>query len=304
LIKNFEHRFSGLLIAAAGVFTCCSALANDTSIGVDNGTIVFKHQADISMDKEVLFISEKNVQVDYVFTNGSQSDLRVLVAFPMSPRVYEVGVHGVIKNFKVWIDGVPGKTKRQMRVMLDGKTDVTAEAARLGWSERDLMKLLQGSEMMKRKKPLPAAWFKEGYGPLFTLNEYFVWQQTFPAGRSVSIRHSYVPSVTTGVPIDTDTLVREYGQRTCMDADAKAGASSRAGKYGVNWSHLSYVLLTANNWQGPIKDFTLKIRKSSADDLISTCFEGELKTVDPLTFEYHQKNYRPQSDLSVLFLKR
>ena len=45
------------------------ASANDSSFGDDNGSITLKYQPDISMDKESLYLSENNIQVDYIFTN-------------------------------------------------------------------------------------------------------------------------------------------------------------------------------------------------------------------------------------------
>ena len=59
--------FSARRLLALAVLVCASAQANDSSFGDDNGTIRLLHQPDISMDKEVLFLSEERVQVDYVF---------------------------------------------------------------------------------------------------------------------------------------------------------------------------------------------------------------------------------------------
>ena len=57
-----RHIISGMAVSPHYAFECI--FANDSTFGEDNGTIVFKQQADISMDKEVLLISEKQVKVD------------------------------------------------------------------------------------------------------------------------------------------------------------------------------------------------------------------------------------------------
>ncbi|RYG09868.1 MAG: DUF4424 domain-containing protein, partial [Chitinophagaceae bacterium] len=75
-------------------------------------------------------------------------------------------------------------------------------------------------------------------------------------------------------------------------------------KEGLNWTHISYILLTANNWQGPIKEFELTIKKQQAADILSLCFAGTLKKIDPVTFVFRQANFRPQEDISLLFIRK
>jgi hypothetical protein len=59
--------------------------------------------------------------------------------------------------------------------------------------------------------------------------------------------------------------------------------------------------MPANNWQGAIKDIKLTEKKQSPKDLVRLCFDGELKKTDPLTFEFHQQNFKPSNDLNLLF---
>lgn len=297
--KIFSHVVRLITVLAT---TCGHVHANDTSYGDDNGTIVFKHQPDISMDKEVLLISQERIQVDYLFTNNGKNDATIPIAFPMPPMYFGPSDHSEIQNFKVTVNGVDVKTSRRLIVLLDGKTDITAKMSALGWSEKDLVGLFSESDVKpKGKKPLPPDWFT-GDEPRFTLNEYFTWQQTFPVGQPMSIRHSYTPSVTTGIPRTARMLIDDYSKGTCMDDIFKTAIKRRDSAYGVPWAHVSYILLTANNWQGPIKDFTLRIRKQAPTDLISMCFDDDLNKIDPVTFEFRRQNYRPNRNLSVLFI--
>jgi len=283
---------------------CMQAVANDSSFGEDNGTIVFQQQPEISMEKELLVISATQVQVHYVFKNTGNVELIIPIAFPMPPMYFGEGNHSKIQDFKLFVDGVRAKTKRRLVVLLEGKTDITAKIAALGWSEKNLLEYVQSKEWPKGKTRLPSSWFYDGDEPLFTLNEYFVWQQEFPPGKAISVRHSYTPSVSIGVPYPAADIIRAYAKNTCMDNAAVAALQRRDRGQGIDWAHLSYILLTANNWQGPIKDFTLRIKKQSATDLVSLCFDDELKKLDPLTFEFHQENYRPTRDLSILFTRK
>jgi hypothetical protein len=107
------------------LFNSLFAIANDSSIGDDNGTISFMSQPNISMDKESLFISEEKITEDYLYTNTSQQDLVVPIAFPMPAMNFGSFDHGEIEDFKLWVDGKPVKTERKLVILLDGKNDIS-----------------------------------------------------------------------------------------------------------------------------------------------------------------------------------
>jgi len=279
-------------------------VANDSAFGDDNGTIVFKQQPEISMDRESLLISESQVRVDYMFKNNGSAEAIIPIAFPMPPMYFGQSGHNGIQDFKLFVDGVEVKTKRKLVVLLDGKMDITEKISAIGWSEKDLVEFMVSNEWPKGKKHLPSDWFRDDEEPLFTLNEYFTWRQAFPPGKAVSIGHSYTPSLSSGVPRPAADLIETYAKDTCLDKASQSTLKRREKERGaVSWAHLSYILMTANNWQGPIKDFALTVKKESPTDLISLCFDDELKKLDPLTFEFHRQNYRPTRDLSILFTK-
>jgi hypothetical protein len=124
------------------LFGCCialvinnkSALANDTSSGDQNGTIVFEQQPDISMQKESLFISEEEVRVDYVFSNTSQKDIQTQVTFPMPPIYIGLSDHNTIEDFKLWINDEPQKVNYQLVMKLNDGTDISRAMAETGWT--------------------------------------------------------------------------------------------------------------------------------------------------------------------------
>ncbi|MDR3410410.1 MAG: DUF4424 family protein [Formivibrio sp.] len=278
--------------------------ANDTSFGDDNGTITFKHQSDISMDKESLFISENNILVDYVFTNTSQHDLDIPIAFPMPPIFFVDSDHNEIENFKLLVNGKLQETEHKLVVLLDDKVDISDKMAKLGWAADDVVNFIQSGDIPRGKKPLPAKWFYKGNQPRFTMSNYFIWQQHFPAGTPVSIRHSYKPSVTTGVPLPASHIIENFAKETCLDKNSQSTIKKQNTDFGIGWANLRYILVTANNWQGAIKDFNLIVKKQSPSDLISLCFDNDLKKTDPLTFEFHQENFKPQQDLNLLFIHK
>jgi hypothetical protein len=63
---------------------------------------------------------------------------------------------------------------------------------------------------------------------------------------------------------------------------------------------VSYVLTTANNWHGPIKDFYLAIEKK-ADEEMSTCFDQRIRKTGDNRYELRVKDFVPEKDLRVFF---
>jgi hypothetical protein len=82
------------------------------------------------------------------------------------------------------------------------------------------------------------------------LNEYFTWQQkTF-----------------------------------CIGISAQLDMKKREHEYGLYWSDVNCIFMTANNWQGAIKDLKLSVIKQKPKDVVSLCFDCERKKMDSLTF--------------------
>lgn len=294
----------GVLLVCVALFGTQYVRANDTSFGDENGSIVLTKQPHISMEQERLFISKDLVEVNYVFRNNGDRDLNVPVAFPMPPMHFDFSDHSEIKDFKIWIDDQPIKPSRRLVIRLFNGQDVSAEIARLGWRESDLYRLMDREmELPKGKKRLPVSWFDKDGEPMFTLSEYFIWNQRFPAGQQLRVRHSYAPSIETGVPQAVQYIISEYGPKTCLDKAGRAAMLRRDREEGVSWGFLRYVLMTGNNWNGPIKDFTLTIQKEDSAEVISLCMDGSIKKKDPLTFEFHAENFRPDRDIAILFVR-
>lgn len=59
------------------------SFANDTTATVTPSAIEFTHNPNISMDEEILTISDSKIEVLYRFTNHSQENLSLDVAFPL-----------------------------------------------------------------------------------------------------------------------------------------------------------------------------------------------------------------------------
>ena len=138
------------------------------------------------------------------------------------------------------------------------------------------------------------------------------WTQTFPAGKAVTVSHSYTNRPPGGLfywtdpPEDYQTyLVGQYcidtGTSKAMARALQNPQGDEFGNYGTAWN-IAYVLRTANSWAGPIGKFTLTLDKGDPMNVISLCAEGVQKT-GPTTFVIEKADYAPDRDLEVLIVQ-
>lgn len=308
------------LTALLFIITSNNLSANDSAVGENNGSIEFLQQNEISMAKERLVIASDRINVDYVFINHSAQDITVPVAFPMPAitKSYGQDHSSGIANFKISVDGKPIKSTSRWRVMRTNENfeeveDVTAKMLQSGWTIPQLIELLENDSSFENNGEqgslrLPPEWVNDGY-PQIAVQQYFIWQQSFPAGKEVMIRHSYTPSFSGGVPINLDWILGgEYSDKCLTPATRKALKQLDAGikerneddSANIGWGILRYILKTGANWkEGVIGDFTLRIHKNHKNEVIVPCFSYPLKQIDPLTLEFKQKNFKPDNNLDI-----
>ncbi len=147
--------------------------------------------------------------------------------------------------------------------------------------------------------------------PLWLLSTAFYWQQAFPAGKIVTVEHSYKPSVgsTAGLSFGskefrTGPFYQDYERKYCFDAAFLGAVDKRQKPDGNNSlmeNRIEYILTTAINWAGAVKKFHLTIDKGAPDNLVSFCGEGVSKT-GPTRFEMTKENFYPDKDLAIMIL--
>lgn len=320
-----------LALAAFSAFTAIphASSANDSEASVPLGGLELRQSQSITMDSEDLYLSQEEVRVKYRFTNTSSKDVEALIAFPLPeyPAQEEYLNNEYFRaaspeqlDFKTRVDGKPINLGLEYVAKLKGK-NVNAALGALGipinWLAVDydekLKKIPQAKLVRAVKQGLlsPAG---DSFFANWTLAENITRKQLFPAGKTVTVEHSYKPSIGGSVAgmLTTDRksdYYREYAAQYCLDKSFLAGFDKRIGKskpdeyvsyYGETW--LDYVLKSGANWKGPIKDFRLVIDKGSTDNLVSFCMDG-VKKISPTQFEVRKTNFEPKSDLSILIVK-
>ena len=323
------------LLALLASLCASTALANDTTAELKTGGLEYTRSDSISMEEEKLYISPKQVRVDYVFRNTSDKPVETYVAFPM-PDI-RGGPEQNVDAGDVESDNFLGFTVEQ-----DGKAIEPTLQQRISVADIDMTDVVlaagipmnpQSQKARQAIGKLPAEtiedWLTRGliipdiyddgsgekreYQPMWTLKSAYYWKTSFDPSRDIRVSHSYRPSVggtvaTTYLEDDQPKGERfeEYKKKFCID-DAfvklarKSNADATAGRTYLYENWISYVLTTGANWYGPIKKFTLVVDKGEQDNFVSFCGDGVRKT-GATTFEMTKDDFWPEKDLDILLL--
>lgn len=324
------------LLALLTAFAASPALANDTTAELKTGGLQYTRSDAISMEEEKLYISPKEVRVDYVYRNTSDKPVETYVAFPMPdiPGGPEQNMDSGdtesdnFLGFTVTQDGASIEPSLQQRVYV-GNLDMTDAVREAGvpmnpqsQKARAALGKLPGEtieDWLTRGLIIPDIYddgsgMKTEYSPMWTLKSAYYWKTSFAVGKDISVSHTYRPSV--GSTVATTYLdendqpkgerYEEYRRKFCIDdAFVKLARQSnelmRANEPYLVENWMSYVLSTGANWYGPIKKFTLIVDKGEEDNFVSFCGEGVKKT-GPTTFEMTKADFYPEKDLDILLL--
>lgn len=291
--------------------------ANDTTAQLAAGGLVLVKNDAVEMQSEDLHLSRSRVQVRYVFRNTSGKDVTLRVAFPMPPIggpgffmqdvSIPVDAPANLLGFATRVDGKPVQSEIEQRVFVgdvERTAWLTANHVPLAPHRDEARAALGRLPAAKRAEAVRLGLIDDDGEPAWTLRVTYHWQQRFPAGVPVVVEHGYTPSVggTVATMLGEAQGDADTAARYCVDAPLlrTLRAASRAGRhYPEQW--VDYVLVTGGNWKKPIGRFRLVVDKEAPGDLVSFCGEG-VRKIGPTQFEMTKTNWRPDKNLSVLFL--
>ena len=328
-----KHVYRAALLASA--LACVApALGDDSSAMLGaGGVVMLTKNSDIRMAAEDLYLSPKQVKVHYTFINDGAKDADLMVAFPLpdvdnadlaeSPIGTTVGGGPNFVGFKLMVDGKAVTPTAEERAIFKGK-DVSDQVKAAGLP----LNIVIGGYDALQHLPTPklAVLVKAGlienegdaanpnYHALWTTTTKFWWKMHFPAGKPVSVDHSYQP--VTGqtffgkFSLDPGEQRDYYDKNFCLDAATVAGIKTRlaqikkqTGNDGLlNQYTTDFVILTANNWKGPIGKFHLTIDKLKPTNVLSMCWDG-LKKTGTTRFESTLTDFAPKKDIQILVLE-
>lgn len=333
-----------LTLASTGLVLAGPALANDSMATIGAGGLVFLTSPDIEMTSEDLTVGPDRVRVLYEFTSKADKDQHVLVAFPM-PDITGDGDFNVmvptedpenIFGFETTFNGEPVDAQlhqyvfavgieyteylKELGVPLNPYGRETTEAINALSDDQHAALLERGLVIPMEYSADPAGkiW-QTDYTPVWTLKSTYSWEADFPAGETVEVEHSYTPSVggTVAVtflsePYDGYDPAAEYAKKYCTDESflkaVKKTLAAPDQPYSAPFteSWLSYIWSTGANWSGPIKNFRLTIDKGRPENLVSFCWDGDVKKTSPTTFVMEAADFYPpwNRELEILILNK
>ncbi len=307
--------------------------ANDSTISLAAGGIKMEKTDKIRINQERLVVSQKEITVDYEMENITDEVFETLVAFPMpaqnAAELVNVPVLPKDRNsdnfveFHVTVDGKEIKTEKDIHAYYieEDHSEVTAVLEKAGllilpikesfYETLEKLPLATQNELEKAKLLMIERYDPEHltYTPTWETKMSYFWKQRFEPHKVVHIHHRYSPVVGVGyfgkysfdeerikwcIDGGTEKAITKLLQRQKKSEDAENSYLRRA--------QVDYVLSTGANWAGPISDFTLTIAKEQPNEIVSTCLSGLQKT-SPLNFTYNAKDFKPKSDLSVIFIR-
>jgi Domain of unknown function (DUF4424) len=288
------------------------------------GVVAMKREARIAMAKEVLQISGSKVIVDYDFRNDSVEDITTDVAFPIP--AYSLAMEDGLPSdlgfdsFRLWIDGKPTRYQIEARAYLKDTeftrllTSMKVDVATFGHaSSNDNSSDIKNLSAVQRKK-LESVGLIDTYGvPYWQVRKKYYWKQTFPAHKTVHIRHEYSPflgssnSITYGMGSTPDPSSAEELKNFCIDDRLHATLQQivNSKDRDAPYSYVDFILTTANTWKTPIEDFTLIVErphyKDSFASYVSFCWDGPVTKTDADHFLAHTTNLIPKNELRIGF---
>lgn len=289
------------------------------------GLVVMGREPRIVMAKEVLQISPTKVVVDYDFRNDSDEDITTEVAFPIP--AYGLAMEDAapaqqgFEDFRLWIDGVPSQYKVEARAFLKDQefthllTSMHIDIASFGHAtsndeNRDIQRLT--ATQHKRLEEAGLVDSGENAAKWMVQKKYY-WRQTFPAHKTVHIRHDYSPfvgnenSIRYGMGPDPDVAMVEELNTFCIDSQLHSVLQqiAQSKNKDASYSYVDFILTTANTWKTPIEDFTLIVErphsKGSLTDYVSFCWDGPVTKIDAGHFSAKATNLVPKKELRVGF---
>lgn len=317
-------RFFLIAFALAGLAGPAALQANDGVAEMAAGGLVLRQTRDIDMVSEDLYVSADEIRVSYVFRNRSPRPVRTLVAFPLPERnLAEMGDGDVAwpADFRTQVDGRPVRMQVERRAFLNGvEHSALLRELRIPLGGENLhgavIEALAALPMAQRQRLAQLGLIGDARNaePRWTVRETWYWEQVFPPGRNLAVRHRYRPGA--GGTAGSALANPEYRQgedgryqisRYCIDDQFVAALDRLAwrdpDRLGMLVeTHLSYILTTGASWRSPIGEFRLVVDKGRPDNLVSFCGEG-VRRISPTQFEVRRRNWRPTRDLHVLILR-
>lgn len=284
----------------------------------------------VSLAETTVRISSKQVRVDYVFRNTSESTVSSVLTFQMpdveGPYVNIDAGDTASQNFLGFTatqDGAEVKPELQQRVYTTGLDQTgtlteskvalnpLSEAAKadVGTLSQATVDTWLSLGLLVEDPSETGDDGKKVYAPTWTMKSTYSWVVALPPGKDVHITtvhaNSIGSSVAFGLSADAgpdDPALKSMQERYCVDdAIIKAAKELREGQSAFNASWSSFKLNAGSAWSPGIGTFRLIVEKSSPSSLVSVCGASD-KKIGPASIEMTVRDFTPDKTIDVLYL--
>lgn len=319
--------------------------ANMTIAAQAAGGLVPVRAEEIGIESEDLFISRKLVRVRYAFRNLTDKDVSAPVLFPLpeidvrahSDDSYTLPISYTqeppVLDVRVQVAGKPVQVGWQQRAFSRTEEDVTE---RLRAAKLPLLAVGNLTEAVRALPDGVLAEFvrdgilvKEGeyFSPNWVLRGAFRWEQSFPGAAITAVEVEYQPLTglqafygavdpkTPPARLERSLLMRDakrelapWHEEYCLTAQhvrelAKIAVQPDDLTVDIGWTR--YILVTALNWNGPIRRFRLTVDKIRPEAVVAFCSpveNGRIRQVSPTTYEVEAADFSPQRNFQMITL--
>jgi hypothetical protein len=334
-------RAAALAGCLAGALGFGTAHADDGYVQLGLGGVVnFSRTEQVRMEREVLDVSPERVRVALTFVNTTGRELTLPVLFPLprysarrpsfawagEPQDFQIHANGQPLGYRTLVKALDCSRAHGQRACRDvtrvlrsaGLTNTQIafypmdspfrEApgfiapARL--SPEQVRTLLRRGLLLNKDAPgdeLPY--------PVWEVELSYLWLMHFPARRPLEVVHEYRPFASggsIGYVSDESVLREEFCADDATVAAWRAlpshGVYVSAGTHAMPGTVVDYILTSANTWQGPIRDFTLRLHKTDPAELVALCFPATPEPLDSRTLTVQLRDFTPQRELHILFM--
>ena len=310
------RRWSGLAAALAAVCSATTIAVSQSPVGTPElpaGGLVLVANGSILPEQLDVTIAVDRVRLVYVFRNADERDASMLVTFalpdldmtwiwdqpPLLPRSGDANFVEATTS----ADGVRVAYRLEQRALalgLDVTQALTQQGIPLFPYETGLHDRIRDLPEPVREDFLARGILKAASDkllPSWLLKSTLHWRQLFPAGKPVTLVHSYSPVA--GSPAGTLAALEKS---TCLDAaDARRLELAAKNAGHPRLTVVGYQSTAGSAWSDAIGRFRLTIDKPSPTAQVVLCRTG-LSTVSPTQLEWMQRDYAIEDDITVLFV--
>jgi Domain of unknown function (DUF4424) len=290
----------------------------DTTAELGTGGLAFAANPSIRIEKQDVVIAEDKIMLTYVLSNSAGSPQSIFVSFAwpdLEAGMLADGAHGPgpgnPENFMAaatLVDGQPITPRAEQRAQALGLDTTSALAAArlplfpLGESIGPALERLSASQ---RLDLLERGILKEDgpdVVPAWTLKTVAFWRQTFAAGQTITVVHTYRPIA--GVSDYRSDAMPSLHKRACLTPAQESAMAklSSATRVVPQLKMVSYQATPGADALGPVRNFRLIVETKDSQTVVASCREG-IKRTSPMQLEWSSQDYSPDEDFLFLFAR-